>query len=174
MCEELRDPETSFQESWEFRNLGNTHFLPNLFFRPGFPSSGFSMSESAISGGQELKNQTNQSPGTCFLLIVAARRRTAMSELGWSPGKVPKIRKGQSRMSSYSLLPSAHLSSGCLRPGVARRAKAPEEHRPGVVGKEPKLLQSTGCRHLVSSCHGSSQGDHPVPPIPHTCSQESW
>lgn len=103
----LRDPETSFQASWESRNLGKTHLLPNLFLRPALPSSEVSMSGTAISGGQELKKkikQTNQSPGTCFLLIVAARRRPAMSMLGWSPGKDPKSRKGQSRVSSYSLL----------------------------------------------------------------------
>lgn len=101
----LRDAETSFQASWESRNLGNTHFLPNLFFRPALPSSGVSMSGSAISGGQELKKQTNQSkPWNLFSFDCCSQEKNCYVKVGESPGKDPQSRKGQSGVSGCSLL----------------------------------------------------------------------
>lgn len=109
----LRDPETSFQASWESRNPEKTHFLPNLFFRPTLPSSGVS-----VSGGQELKNQTNKlKPWNLFSFECCSQENCHVKagvESREGPQEQERTRQGEQ-------LQSAHLSLGQLRPGVGER-----------------------------------------------------
>lgn len=131
----LRDPETSFQASWESRNLRKTHLLPNLFLRPALPSSEVSMSGTAISGGQELKNQTNKSkPWNLFPFDCCSQEKTCHINVGLESREGPPK---QDRTKQGEQLQSAHLSLGRLGPGVVER--------------EPKLLNNTGCRKQLPS-----------------------
>lgn len=81
------------------RDLGNTHFLPNFFFRPVLPSSG-AFKGSTSSRGQDLKEN-----GICFLLIIAdSQHKNCHVEVGMESREDPETREGPRRISSNNLL----------------------------------------------------------------------